>query len=226
MPKERQGAPKARQSLLDRLSLAVSASRRVDGIWIGSFRGEPKDLTRVETALALVKQHSPVHYSCIVNNLERIWISVLKHNGAEYNRSLDACMFDERFLADEEASPNRIASAILHEATHARLERHGIIYEEGRRVRIEAICLRRELAVAARLPDSAELQQLISENLHWHQSNPDFFSDTQFRERHSIGEIEALRHVGVPEWFIRAMPTVRSAINRARRLFRIAVSGG
>jgi len=177
-------------------------------------------------ALALVKQYSPVHYSCIINNLERIWINVLKHNGAEYDRSLDACVFDERFLAHEDASTNRIASAILYEATHARLERYGIVYEEGRRVRIEAICLRRELALAARLPDSAQLQQLISDNLNWHLANPDFFSDAQFRERRHNGEIEALRHVGVPEWLIRVMPTIQSVISRVRRFFRMVVSSG
>jgi len=135
-------------------------------------------------------------------------------------------VFDERFLAHEDASTNRIASAILHEATHARLERYGIVYEEGRRVRIEAICLRRELALAARLPDSAQLQQLISDNLNWHLANPDFFSDAQFRERRHNGEIEALRHVGVPEWLIRVMPTIQSVISRVRRFFRMVVSSG
>jgi hypothetical protein len=225
MRRERE-RPKVRLSLFDRISLAASSSRRVDGIWIGSFRGSKEDLTRIVQALALVRQYSPVHYACILNNLERIWITVLKHNGAEYQHSLKACVFDERFLADEEASTNRIASAILHEATHARLEWCGITYEEGRRVRIEAICLRRELALAARLPDSAQLQQLVSGNLDWHLANPDFFSDAQFRERRRNGEIEALRHVGTPEWLIHAMPAIQSVIGRVRRLFRTAVSRG
>src|SRR5262249_22819747 len=90
------------------------------------------------------------------------------------------------------------------------------------RVRIEAICLRRELALAARLPDSAELHQLISEHLDWCQANPDFFSDAQFDERRRNGEIEMLRHLGVPDWLIRARPTIQSMIGRVRRLFRIA----
>lgn len=119
MRRERE-RPKVRLSLFDRISLAASSSRRVDGIWIGSFRGSKEDLTRIVQALALVRQYSPVHYACTLNNLERIWITVLKHNGAEYQHSLKACVFDERFLADKEASTNRIASAILHEATHAR----------------------------------------------------------------------------------------------------------
>jgi len=210
------------RSLLERISLAMSTSRRVDGIWIGSFRDSLADLARVEQALLLVKQHSPVHYSCIINNLERIWISVLTHIGAKYNRSLKACVFDVRFLADPKASTKVIASAIVHEATHARLERCGISYDEDRRVRIEAICLRRELALAARLPDSAELQQLISEHLDWNGANPDFFSDAQLRESRRNGAIEALRHTGAPDWLIRAITTTQSMIGRVRRLFRIA----
>src|SRR5262245_29085893 len=205
--------------LVDRYCFAISTSRRVDGIWIGSYRGS-QDLERVEQALLLVKQHSPVHYSCIINNLERIWTSVLTHKGAEYNHSLKACVFDVRFLADPKVSTKLIASAIVHEATHARLERCGITYDEDRRVRIEAICLRRELALAARLPDSAELHQLISEHLDWCQANPDFFSDAQFDERRRNGEIEMLRHLGVPDWLIRARPTIQSMIGRVRRLFR------
>ena len=212
------------RSLLERISLAISTSRRVDGIWIGSYWGSPKHLARVEQALLLVKRHSPVHYSCIINNLERIWIFGLTHIGAEYNHSLKACVFDYRFLADPKTSTKLIASVIVHEATHARLERCGITYDEDRRVRIEAICLRREWALAARLPDSAELQQLISEHLHWHwyQANPDFFSDAQIRERHRNGAIEALRDAGAPDWLIRAIPATRSMIGRVRRLFRIA----
>src|SRR5262249_16778165 len=222
--KERQKPSKVRRLIerIERMQLAASSGRQVDGIWIGSFRDSPEDLARVEQALLLVRQHSPVHYSCIINNLERIWISVLRHIGAQYNRSLKACVFDVRFLADPKTSTKWIASAMVHEATHARLERCGITYDEDRRLRIEAICLRRELALAARLPDSAELQQLISEHLHWFQANPDFFSDAQLRESHRNGAIEALRHVGAPDWFIRAITTTESMIGRVRRLFRIA----
>ena len=221
--KERQKPSKVRRLIerIERMQLAASSGRQVDGIWIGSYWGSPKHLARVEQALLLVKQHSPVHYSCIINNLERIWIFGLTHIGAEYNHSLKACVFDYRFLADPKTSTKLIASVIVHEATHARLERCGITYDEDRRVRIEAICLRREWALAARLPDSAELQQLISERLDWCQANPDFFSDAQFRERRRNGAIEALRDVGA-DWLIRAITTTQSMIGRVRRLFRIA----
>jgi hypothetical protein len=43
-------------------------------------------------------------------------------------------------------------------------------------------------------------------------------------ERQTNGEIEILRHLGSSEWFIRTIPTLRSIIGRARRLFRVDAS--
>jgi len=123
---------------------------------------------------------------------------------AEYHRSLKACVLDERFIADSTTSVERIASTIIHEATHARLEQWGITYKEELRARIEVICLRRELAFAVRLPDCSQLQEDRAQDLNWYQANPDYFHDAHFIERHTKGEVEVLRHIGVPDWLIRA----------------------
>jgi hypothetical protein len=225
MRKERQKPPKVRPSLIDRMQLAASSGRQVDGIWIGTYFA-PEHLSRVEHALLLVKQHSPLHYSRIIRDLERIWIFLLPDGLAEYRHSLRACMLDERFVADSATSVERIASAIVHEATHARLERYGITYDEDQRARIEAICFRRELALAVRLPDSARLQQDIAGYLDWYPANPDYFRDAHAIERHTNGEIEMLHHIGAPDWLIRAMPTLKSIIGRARSLFRVTSHPG
>src|SRR5262249_15794836 len=108
--------------------LAISIARHADAIWIGSCRRSQHDLTRIERALLLVKQHSPVHYSRIMRELERIWINLVPHGIAAYHRSLKACVLDERFVGDSATSAEQIASAIVHESTHARLERCGIAY--------------------------------------------------------------------------------------------------
>ncbi len=222
MRKERQKPPKVRLGLFDRIGLASSTSRRLDGIWIGSFRGAPEDLTRVEHALLLVKQHSPLDYSRIIRELERIWVTLSVHGLGEYNQPLKACILDERYLADPATTVERIASTIVHETTHARLERYGIKYWEELRTKIEAICFRRELAFARRLPNSAELQQEIARYLEWYQSNADYFSDANFRDRHIGGGMEALRYLKTPDWLVRAMPIHKSMIDRARRLSPIA----
>jgi hypothetical protein len=211
------------------MSLAMSMSRHVDGIRIGSFLGSQDYVARVEDALRLIKQHSPLHYSRIMRELERIWIWLVPHGLAHYDRSLKACVLDERFVADSATGLEQIASAIVHEATHARLERCGIAYNENRRARIEAICFRRELALAARLPDGAELQGDIAQYLDRYQNNPEYFRDVHWRERISKGQIETLRYLKAPEWLIRALLTLKSMIDRTRRMFstdRPPVGGG
>jgi hypothetical protein len=207
--------------------MAMSTARRVDGIWIGSWGRTPEeDLTRIEGALSLIQQHSPLDHARILRELERIWVDLSFHGLAEYKHSLRACILDERYLADPATTIERIASTIVHEATHARLERYGIGYKAELRARIEAICFRRELAFAVRLPNSPELQQQIAQSLEWYQANPDFFSDATFRERDTAGGIEALRHVGVPDLLIRAMLDLKSILNQARKLFRTASGPG
>lgn len=47
------------------------------------------------------------------------------------------------------------------------------------------------------------------------------FRDAHAIERHANGEADILRHIGAPDWLIRVMPTLKSIIGRARRLFRV-----
>jgi hypothetical protein len=222
MRKERHKPNQVRPRLFDRIELAMSTARHVDGIWIGSWRDSPEDLTRVEGALSLIKQHSSLDYARLIRELERIWVTVTVYGLGEYRHSLKACLLDERYVADSATTIEQIASTIVHETTHARLERYGIGYKEKLRARIEAICFRRELAFAVRLPDGALLQQEIARYLEWYGANPDQFSDAHFRERHTAGGIEVLRYLGTPDWLVQAMPIQKSMIDRARRLSPIA----
>jgi hypothetical protein len=222
MSNERLRPPQDRPSVGDRIQLAMSTGRHLDRIWIGSWRRIPEDLMRVESALVLIKQHSPLNYARIIREIERIWVTLLFHGLGEYKYSLKACLLDERYVADPATSIEQIACTIVHEATHARLERYGIGYKEELRARIEAICFRRELAFAARLPDSAELQQGIARCLEWYPANPDQFSDAHFQERHTAGGIDAMRYLGTPGWLIRAILMPLPIISRVRKLLRFA----
>jgi hypothetical protein len=200
--------------LVDRLGMAMSAARRVDGIWVGSWSSRPEeDLQRVEAALSLIREYSPLDYKRIVRELKRIWVSLEFYGVGSYKSSLKTCTLDERYVANPQTSVERIASTIVHEATHARLERHGIEYKEDLRTRIEAICFRRERAFAIRLPNSSELQQGIARYIDWY-SNPEYFSNATFRKNHEAGGLEALRYLKASPWFIRAV----TALNSIRRI--------
>ena len=178
-------------------------------------------LRRVEEALQLIKRHDMFDYSRITRNLDRIWVHLIPSGEAHYERSLNACVMDERYVLREAMTLERIASTIVHEATHARLEGWGISYVEERRSRIEAICLRRELSFLAELPDSESLRDEIVRTLEWCSTNPDYLSAASFRERENQGYVETLRYLGVPDWLIdflmRAVQRRRSrASSRAR----------
>ena len=196
--------PDRRPLLVDRLGLWFSKSSTIDGLWIGTTESKPYPaLRRVEDALQLIKRYDTLNYFRITRNLNRIWVHLLPSAQAHYDPSLNACALDERYVLNETMTLERIASTIVHEATHARLEGWGIQYLEAMRIRIESICLRRELNFLAKLPDSEPWQDEIVRALEWCASDPDFYSDKNFWWRHQEGEVETLRYLNVPNWLIR-----------------------
>jgi hypothetical protein len=111
MCNERDQPPEPR--LTDKFYLAASAARHVDGVWIGSYWG-PELLPRIESALLLVKQYSPLHYARLRRDLDRIWIYLLPHAAAEYHASINACVIDKRYIANLDTSVEELATTILH----------------------------------------------------------------------------------------------------------------
>lgn len=209
--------PDRKLSLVERIDLWVSTSRVVDGLWVGTWEAEPHPaLRRVEDALQLIKRHDPLNYSRVTRNLDRIWVHLIPSAEAHYNPSLNACVLDERYVLKETMTLENLASTIVHEATHARLDRWSIRYEETLRYRIEAICLRRELNFLTKLPDSEHLKEEIASALEWCATDRDHLSDASFRERKDQGQVETLRYLGAPDWVVRfAMWLIRRRWARA-----------
>jgi hypothetical protein len=192
----------------------------VDGLWVGSVESKP--LRRVEDALQLIKRHDALHYSRAIHNLERIWVNLVQGAPACYDPSLNACILDERFVLLETTTLERIACAIVHEATHARLEKWSIVYDNEKvRPRIEAICLRRELNFIARLPDSEPLREEIVRTVEWCAGEGDYFSNASFQQRTLEGQAETLRYLGIPDWLIRLVLKVGAVISWVRSVGRV-----
>ncbi|KRR15734.1 hypothetical protein CQ13_13425 [Bradyrhizobium retamae] len=195
----------------------------VDGLLIDVWNNDSQSLNRIEEALRLIKHRDALHYSRVVSNLDRIWVLLLPDAAAHYDRSQNACVMDERFVLLESTTLERIASTIVHEATHARLERWGMLYDEKKRPRIEAICLRRELNFLAGLPDSEPLQEEIKSTLEWCAGDHDFFSDENFQQREEQGQFETLRYLGTPNWLINFLMRL---VQRRRERWLRATSAG
>ncbi|MCC8962193.1 hypothetical protein H8A95_07635 [Bradyrhizobium sp. Pear76] len=184
--------------------MRFSKSRTIDGLWVGTSEGKPHPaLDLVLEALALIKRHNALHYSRVISRLDRIWVNLIPSAQAHYDQSLNGCVLDERYVLQETMTVAKIASTIVHEATHARIEGRGIYYYEKSRYRIEAVCLRRELNFLAGLPDTEHARDEIVRTIEWCASDREYFSDPNFQQREDHGHIETLRHLNVPNWFVR-----------------------
>ena len=190
--------------LIDRVLLRGSVSRYSDGLWIGAEDKEQSDLIlgRVEKALGVIKLHDPRRYCRILRDVDRVWVRALVGVSGRWVKSLRACQLDRRFILDDRSSPELGAAIIVHEATHARLMHCGIGYEEEVRGRVEKVCIRRELAFAARLPNGGEVRRLAEKKLTLPAES---WSDEALRERWIDDLAAALRALAAPDWVARAL---------------------
>jgi hypothetical protein len=192
-----------RTSLLELLELWSCTSWTIDGLWIGAWDDEPERyLRRVEEALSLIKTCSPIQYARVRRDLKRVWATVLPGPIGSFQEPLSACQIDTRFVLKE--NPDVIASVIVHEATHARLRRYGFGYEEELRPRVEAVCVRRELAFSQRLPNGERVREWAGEKLKFC-ARPGSLSDAALEQLRIDGSREALSHLGLPDWLARAL---------------------
>jgi hypothetical protein len=215
------GSPVMKLSVADRFALWVTKSRVTDGLWIGSAQSDSEPvIQRVEAALQLIDRCAPLHYRRVKNSLSRIWVTLVPHGAGCYLHSLNACLLDERVVASETTTLEWIASTIVHEATHARLEKWGIRYDEAVRHRIERICARRELDFARRLSGVDALQEEITWRLDRCNEESAIYADQSMWEKVDQGSAEMLRHLGTPEWVIALVFRTRNLVNGIRRFTR------
>jgi hypothetical protein len=193
MKRERNNSQGRRPTLAEQISLWISTGKDIDGLWVGAEMDAEVVLPRVEEALGLIKTYDRQRYNRIVRDLERVWARLLTTGAAQFNSALRACMIDERFVLADTTDTTLIAAVIVHEATHARLWRCGFGYDEDERQRIEAICIRRELAFARRLPDGQRLREFAQEALA---ISPRYWTNKASDDRHVEGSVEALRYLG------------------------------
>ncbi len=174
--------------LLDRAALRWSRGRRVDGLLILAFmdRETGPILARVEQALALIARYNSLRYRHLLRDLDRILVTLLPAAVGDYTGAIRTCRLDKRFVLADAVDPELIAAVIVHEATHARLDRLGVAYAEQQRPRIEAICVRREIAFANKLPRGKAVRALAEQRLATY-GNLNLWTDADIRARHLDG---------------------------------------
>jgi hypothetical protein len=129
--------------------------------------------------------------------VERVLVAYAPHIRAAWNGPLHLCELSLEYASQASTSPAQLASSLLHEATHARLERLGFRYHPELRQRLEAICTRAEVAFAEVLPDGGTMLEELAATL---QLDASFWSDAHLHEQ----RMTALRKLGMPGWLVAA----------------------
>lgn len=191
---------KAIQGLVDSLLLRLSKSIEVDSVWIGAFCDEDQHdaLSRVESALALIKAHDVQRYRRITESFDKIWVSYLFGSVGQYDPELKRCLLEPKHVL---SSPIEfVASTIVHEAVHARLLKLGIPYTYENRYRVEQACIRQERAFAKRLSGAEDLRRRIDEKLLL---EPQVWSKEASSARFRAAFVQS--RAGLPKWLLKRL---------------------
>jgi len=172
-----------RAALSDRIMFWLSSGNRIDGLWVGTHFQSNKDevLGRVQEAPRLIKTYDQRRYRRLISDLDRV--------GCGWCQEASDAMTTP-------SAPVSLMSDLFSLTRRARV-----------RGRVEAVCLRRELAFAHKLPDGARVREHALEVLAMPCSS---WTDRASRDRDLEGSVEALRHLGFPNWLVRALLAIRA----------------
>lgn len=111
----------------------------------------PDVLARLDEALALIERYQPWRLNHLRRDLRYFWVVRYPCRGA-YLPDQRACMTELTFLNRRDISAAPVASSIVHEGMHARVDQMGVRREERDRAREERLCRRAELEFGESLP--------------------------------------------------------------------------
>jgi hypothetical protein len=179
-----------------RVGVAMHRRHVIDGVTVYFDRDAENvdELERkVKAALDLIRETAPRDWQRWRQDVRYIECTDLGMPGAQYEWSTRACVLDVTYVRRWPVT--FVAAAIVHEATHGRIDRAGILYAPDRRYRIEALCMRAQIAFAESLPGD---NHYLLNHLRTALERP-WFSDRQHYER----VMARLRALGAPEWVAR-----------------------
>ena len=108
-------------------------------------------LARLDEALALIERYQPWRLRHLQRDLEQIRVVRFPCRGA-WIPDQGACVTELTFLARRDISAAPVASSIIHEGMHARVDRMGVNRYSRDRAREERLCRRAELEFGESLP--------------------------------------------------------------------------
>lgn len=170
-------------------------------------------LQKLESAIKLLKHYDTRAGDALQKLTKGIFVFGTAGAYAQWNRNSQLVLMREEYVTALETSTADVAATLVHEATHAWLEHLGFQYTAPERARIEAICYRRALRFARRLPAATDLVAKIERQLT---RDPNYLTNDAFRER----IIAELKHLGIPDWVVRLLDRSARCFWRLRRSWK------
>jgi hypothetical protein len=183
-------------------TLRLADKRLLEGVLVGILMPSGEDrrtiFPKVADALRLVGHHDPRRFARFRRDVSAVLVELTSGARAEWVSVASLVRLQLEYARAEDTSPLDIASTLVHEGTHAWLDRIGVAYDEPRRARIESICFRSQLAFLRRIPGSAEL---VADTERQLSRGPEYWTNAAFRLR----RLDSLRKLGVPGWIVRTL---------------------
>lgn len=176
--------------------------RTINGVLVAVSFASPTEadavFDRIGVAFNLLEFYGQRSLAVLRMDVAGGWIWVASAGRGEWHRDTRLVILDEHYVIDPQTDPREIASTLVHEATHARLHRMGLVTPE-RSERIERLCFQRQLAFARRLPLGAD--ELIAES-ESQLARPPGWLTPEVRRSWTLAK---LLQLGAPRWFIHVL---------------------
>ena len=160
-------------------------------------------LRRLDAALALIRTYRPRQYRLLKRDVAGFVVQRYACRGAYFGHSR-TCLVELTFLANATMSNAQIAASIVHEATHARLDRLGLPLSGPA---AERACRRAEIAFGRAVPDGAAVIARAEESLAL--GDDDVAPDIDWALAQSRVAAADLRALPIPEGLKRTLAKKR-----------------
>jgi hypothetical protein len=188
-----------------------SERREILGVPVGvpsDLRNTDAAFAKITSAFDLLHAHGTRSFDDMQRHTNGVFVWATAGARGEWHPRARLVVLEETYVCHEGTSAREIASTLVHESTHARLDAKGFAYSGERRARIENVCFRRQLAFARRLAEPGELVGQAERQLR---RPPSDFTSEAWRQR-SVAKLISL---GVPKWLAHAIEWI--ARRRAAR---------
>jgi hypothetical protein len=186
---------------LTKMGLVLSTKCEMCGIHIAFFglKKTHPAVWKFANALAAIQAYDPFRLALIKRDVSLIWVFEARPSRAVWNEKMKTCILDRAYVLSEKTSPVMIASTIVHEATHARLHRRGIGYDQRIRKRVEDICHNATVRFGKKLPDGG----IVLEEAKSYLNLPSGFYSNEAREERELAWLRETN--ALPKWLTRLL---------------------